>query len=118
MKPKMMYIEQKTGEGAGRAWIGSVSFSKSGRTLYYRNMAFTKGGGRTTYGNHYGYDKTEFAKAANAKLEEGANSGYIGEFWISGPKKNGEDRSYEYTNSVIIDDDIAEEYKKFRNRTE
>lgn len=114
MKPKMMYIEQKTGAGAGRAWIGRVSFSKSGRTLYYRDMAFMKGGGQTIYGNHYGYNKDAFAEAVNAKIEDGKRFGYIGEFWISGPKKNGQDRSYENTDPVIVDEDVADEYRKFR----
>lgn len=47
MKPRIMYIESK-GEGLnGAARIGRVTFSKSGRTIYYRGRSFYRidGGG-------------------------------------------------------------------------
>jgi len=42
-----MYIERKAGGLEGEARIGRVTFSRTGRTLYYRARAFQslKGGG-------------------------------------------------------------------------
>ncbi len=47
-----MYIENKSGGLAGgEARIGCVSFSKTGRTVYYQNRAFKslKGGYKANY---------------------------------------------------------------------
>jgi hypothetical protein len=73
-KTRIMYIEDKSGGLVGPARIGRVSFSKSGRTLYYRGLKFQslKGGYKSNY-----YD-----------VESGA------EYWISGPKRNGQDGLY------------------------
>ena len=38
MKSRIMYIEYKGFGLAGTAWIGRVSFSQTGRTVYYRNL--------------------------------------------------------------------------------
>ena len=37
---RIMYIECKAGELTGPARIGRVTFSKTGRTLYYRGQTF------------------------------------------------------------------------------
>ena len=40
MKPKLRYIELKSGFGDnGSAWIGMAEFSKSGRTVYFNGKA-------------------------------------------------------------------------------
>lgn len=108
---RIMYIEQKSGHNAGQAYIGKVSFSRSGRTLYYKDMAFASSDGRGIYGNYYGYDRQMWSSQTHAKLEDMASRGFLGEFWISGPKKDGNDRSYENV-EVAIDEDVAEEYWK------
>jgi hypothetical protein len=49
---RIMYIENKSGGLAGgEARIGCVSFSKTGRTVYYQNRAFKslKGGYKANY---------------------------------------------------------------------
>jgi hypothetical protein len=40
MRPRIMYIECKAGGLNGPARIGRVTFSKAGRTLYYRGQSF------------------------------------------------------------------------------
>lgn len=43
MKYQIMFIEHKQDQNdRGDAWIGRVEVSKSGRTLYFNNMAFKK----------------------------------------------------------------------------
>ena len=88
---KIMYMENKSGELAGgEARIGRVTFSKTGSTIYYKKNAFQslKGGYKANY----------------REIESGE------EYWISGPKKNGEDRLYGERVPVEIDEDIREEY--------
>jgi len=113
-KTRIMYIEQKTGDNAGCARVGRVHFSRTGRTLYYRDKAFMPVGGRGIYGNYYGYDRATYEAFMNAELTEpGPIPGFLGEFWISGPKKNGRDRyPCEGSGSVQVDDDVADDYWK------
>lgn len=86
-----MYIEDKSEGLNGRAWIGRVTFSKSGRSVTYRGRTFGKVGG----GYKYNY------------LEEGTGA----PFWISGPRKDGADRLYPQSAAPVeIDADVAEEY--------
>ena len=98
MQDRIMYIENKGGEtsfrvpsgyalrGTGR--IGRVSFSQTGRTVYY--------GGRQlrVYSGLY--------KASHVDVESGEV------YWISGPKKSGDDCLY--PGIVEVDDDVREEY--------
>lgn len=94
MKPRIMYIELKTHPGGhddcGPARIGRVSFSKSGRTLYYQGKSFQRA--HLPCGNYYDIETEN-------------------EYWISGPKKNGQDR-YPWASRapVEIDEDVREEY--------
>ncbi|HVF51893.1 MAG TPA: hypothetical protein VNA19_17545 [Pyrinomonadaceae bacterium] len=84
-----MYIEHKGGAVAGAARIGRVTFSKSGKSLYY--------GGR------------RFETLAGAGFKANYSDAETGEhFWISGCKKDGTDALYSTT--VEIDEDIREEY--------
>lgn len=90
-----MYVELKTGfNDDGPAWIGRVRFSKTGRTLYYRGrrLQSLKGGGRMT-ANYVDLDNSD-------------------EFWISGVKKNGQDRHWAGHGPVDINDDAADEYRR------
>ena len=84
-----MYIERKAGNLTGAARIGRVSFSKTWRTLYYRGLTFQSLRGA-------GY------KASHFELESDE------EYWVSGPKKSGQDTLY--SGVVEIDEDVREEY--------
>ena len=92
MKSRIMYIELKSNQSdMGPARIGRVTFSQTGKTIYYRGKRFRriKGGG---YSNYYDLDAT--------------GDGY----WISGCKKNGQDRHWAGSGPVEIDEDVREEY--------
>jgi hypothetical protein len=91
MRSRIMYIESKAEGLTGPARIGRVTFSKRGSTIYYQGRAFQslKGGG---------------SKANYYDVETGEH------YWISGPKKNGEDRLYGEAAPVEIDEDVREEY--------
>lgn len=75
MKPRIMYIECKAGGLSGPARIGRVSFSKTGRSLYYDGRTFRSLRGAGFKANYYDVETGE-------------------EYWISGPKKDGSDRLY------------------------
>lgn len=82
-----MYIESK-GEGiTGPGRIGRVTFSKSGKSIYYRGRMFHRLKGFKS--NYFDSETRE-------------------EYWISGCKKDGTDHLYGGT--VEIDDDVREEY--------
>ena len=85
-----MYIECKAGDLMGAARIGRVTFSKTGRTLYYRGERFQSLKGAGFKSNYYNVDTGE-------------------DYWISGPKRNGQDGLYG-GNTAEIDDDVREEY--------
>jgi hypothetical protein len=86
-----MYIELKSGfNDDGPAWIGRVSFSKTGRSLYYRGRTLQRmQGGQGNY--------------ADAETGE--------QFWISGVKRNRQDRHWAGSGPVEVDEDAREEYE-------
>lgn len=91
-----MYIECKAKSCTGPARIGLVTFSKTGRTLYYKGQEFQ-----------------------SIKVP-GPESNYTDqatgeEYWISSCKKDersGESKHYGEQVPVEIDDDVREEYWK------
>ncbi len=91
---RLIYVENKEGtiDGAD-ARIGWVTFSKSGRTIYYRGKSFRriKGGGIS--GNY-------FDKATQE------------EYWISGIKKHGTNAHWAERTSIIVDEDAQHEYER------
>jgi|SRR5665213_311960 len=90
-KTRIMYIERKAEGLNGLARIGRVTFSKTGRTIEYRGQKFQK--------SKSGYKWNHF--------EVGTGD----EYWISGPRKDGQDRLYpQSTRPIEIDDDIRDEY--------
>ncbi len=91
MQSRIMYIERKAGELSGPARIGRVTFSKTGRTLYYQGKSFQSLKGAGFKSNYY-------------DLATGD------EYWISGCKKDGSDRLYGERVPVKIDEDVREEY--------
>ncbi len=93
-----MYIESKADGLSGPARIGRVSFSKTGQTIYY---------GQRTLQRIQGY------KANHVDVDTGE------EFWISGPRRDGQDRLYGEAKPVEIDADVREEYwRDIRGRPE
>ncbi|WP_207893773.1 hypothetical protein [Tenacibaculum sp. M341] len=96
MKQRIMFIEPGGGLDAYDARIGLVTFSKTGKTIKYGNQEFQSLKGMGYKCNYY-------------DLETGE------EYWISGPKKNGEDALYPL--DIEIDEDIREAYWiEIRNR--
>ena len=89
MKTRIMYIERK-GEGiSGPARIGRVSFSKSGKSIYYDGRLFCSLRGSGFKANYFDSETGEH-------------------YWISGCKSKGGDRLYPGT--IEIDEDIRKEY--------
>jgi hypothetical protein len=95
-RSRLMYIEDKSHGLDGDARIGRVYFSKTGKTLYYRGRKFQslKGSG---------------FKANFFEVGSGAH------FWISGPRKDRDDRLYGGSGGVEIDEDVLEEYAAYLN---
>jgi hypothetical protein len=90
MKDRIMYVELKSGfSDDGPAWIGKVKFSKSSQTVYFNDKGFKKISG--ICGNYM-------------DIETGD------EYWISGVKKNGEDRHWAGTGKIQIDRKVIDEY--------
>lgn len=86
-----MYIENKAGGLTGPARIGRVTYSKTGRTLYYAGRAFGSLSGR----------------GFKANYEDIATGEH---YWISGCKKRGSNRLYGERVPVEIDPDVRAEY--------
>jgi hypothetical protein len=94
--PRIMYIENKSARHPGQsglvgpARIGRVTFSKTGKSIYYAGRTFQslKGSGKKS--NYFDVETHE-------------------EYWISGPKKNGEDGLYG-PRPTPIDVEVREEY--------
>jgi hypothetical protein len=90
-KTRIMYIERKAESLNGPARIGRVTFSKTGRTVEYRGRHFQK--------TKRGYKFNHF------DVETGD------EYWISGPRRDGQDRLYpQSSNPVEVDEDVRREY--------
>jgi hypothetical protein len=95
MKDQILYVELKSGyHDNGPAWIGKGSRSKSGRTIYFDGKAFHALSGTGIQGNY-------------RDIETGD------EYWISGVKKNQEDRHWAGSGPVMIDDSVVKEYLAF-----
>jgi hypothetical protein len=93
-----MYVELKTGyNDNGPAWIGRVSFSKTGRTIYYRGRSLGRISGGGISANYRDVETGE-------------------QFWISGVKKNREDRHWAGAGPVEIDEDARAEYERLVSR--
>ncbi len=89
-----MYIELKSGYADnGPAWIEKVRYSKSRRSVFFRGKELQNVGGRGIAGNHVDLDTGE-------------------EYWVSGVKKNQQDRHWAGGGAVEIDPAIQNEYKQ------
>jgi len=98
MKQEIKYIEKMNGlNHDGEAWIGLVSFSKSGKTLYFNGKAFQSAGSNRNPGNYFDIETGEL-------------------YWISGVKKNMQDRHIYGKGLIKIEKRILNEYLKIVNR--
>ena len=91
MKTRIIYSENKSNGLTGPARIGRVTLSKTGKTLYYGGRTFQSLKGKGFKSNYFDVHSKE-------------------EYWISGPKRNGEDRLYGKPVPIEIDADVREEY--------
>jgi hypothetical protein len=90
MKTRIMYVECKADRNdRGGARICRVTITRTGRTVRYRGLVLHRAVG---IGANF-YDE---------------NTGLP--YWVSGPKKNGQDRHWAGTGPVRIDPDVVEEY--------
>ena len=93
----LRYVELKSGySDNGPAWIGYVTSSKTGRTLYFngRGLMKLKGQRRGESGGNY------------IDMETGES------FWVSGVKKNGEDRHWAGSGKVLVEAAALPDYLK------
>jgi hypothetical protein len=91
----LRYVELKSGHSDnGPAWIAYVEQSKTGRTVYFngRGLMKLKGQRRGAGGGNY------------VDMETGES------FWVSGVKKNGEDRHWAGSGRVLVEAAAVSEY--------
>ena len=91
MKSRIMYIEYKGKGLTGEARIGRVTFSKSGKSVYYNGKIFQSLDGTGFKANYFDTDNGDH-------------------YWISGCKRDGTDRLYGERLPVFIDEDVRVEY--------
>lgn len=94
MKNKLIYVELKSGGAdCGLAWIGIAGASKTGATIYSNGKAFKSLKGSGIGANYF-------------DIETGA------EYWISGIKKNNQDRHWAGGGDILIDKLAVQYYLK------
>ena len=92
MKDRLIYVELKSGySGDGPAWIGIAGASKTGATIYSNGKAFKSLKGSGLGANYF-------------DIETGD------EYWISGIKKNNQDRHWAGGGEVAIDRLAVDDY--------
>ncbi|MBL1278098.1 MAG: hypothetical protein COB30_018635 [Ectothiorhodospiraceae bacterium] len=94
---RVMYVENKGGDIDGvDARIGWVTFSKSGRSVYYRGKTLKRSNGGGIAGNHFDEETGE-------------------EYWVPGIKKRGSNVHWAESASITVDDDAKNEYERILN---
>ena len=100
MRTEIKYLELKSGfSDNGPAWIGLVSFSKSGKTIYFDGKAFQSLSGMGISGNYF-------------NLENGD------EYWISGVKKDMSDRHKFGGGKIFVEKRTLNDYLKIIGKSE
>lgn len=95
---RVMYVENKEGYIDDYvAHIGWVTFSKTGKTVYYKDKVLLRMKGGGISGNH---------------IDEATGE----EYWVSGIKKRGSNTHWAEPTPVKIDDDAKDEYERIINR--
>jgi hypothetical protein len=91
-----MYVENKDGEIDGAdGRIGWVTFSKSGKTVYYRGRELRRAKGGGIRGNFFDVVTNE-------------------EYWVSGVKKRGSNGHWAERTTVAIDADATTAFDVLR----
>lgn len=86
------YLELKSGyDHNGPAWIAKVRPSKTGKTIYFNNKALKKLKRASARGNYYDLETGEY-------------------YWISGGKKNGEDRHWAGAGVIFVEQGVVATY--------
>lgn len=100
MRTEIKYLELKSGfSDNGPAWIGMVSFSKSGKTIYFNGKAFQSLNGMGISGNYFDIESGE-------------------EYWISGVKKNMTDRHKFGGGKIFVERRILDDYLKIIGKSD
>lgn len=100
MRTEIKYLELKSGfSDNGPAWIGLVSFSKSGKTIYFNGKAFQSLDGVGINGNYYDIESDD-------------------EYWISGVKKDMTDRHKFGGGKIFVENRILSDYLKIIGKSE
>lgn len=98
--PEIKYVELKSGfSDDGPAWIGLVSYSKSGRTIYFNGKALQSLKGTGIGANYFDIESDD-------------------EYWISGVKKDLQDRHQFGSGVISIEKRIKDQYMKMVGLTE
>lgn len=93
---RLMYIENKGGDIDGASCrIGWVTFSQTGRSVYYRGRALKRAKGGGVSGNFY---------------DEATGQ----EYWVSGVKARGSNARSPGHSKILVDEDAHEEYERLR----
>jgi len=91
-----MYVENKDGDIDGvSARIGWVTFSKTGRSIYYRGRRLQRSAGQGVRGNYF--------DAATGE-----------EYWVSGVKRRGSNAHWAEPVAIEVDADAADAYRAIR----
>jgi hypothetical protein len=92
----LRYIELKTGLGDSPAWIGRVTLSRSKTTVYFNGRALKRAKGGIS-GNYFDVESGD-------------------EYWVSGVKKNGQDRHWAGSGRVLVEASAVAEYLVLRDQ--
>lgn len=91
---QLRYVELTTRSNHnGPASISWVTINRTGKTIYYRDRVLRRIRSGGVVGNYYDVETGE-------------------EYWVSGVKRNGEDRHWAGSGPVEIDDDARDEYRR------
>lgn len=97
MEKEILYVEKTNGFNHDEeAWIGYGFFNRTRKTIYFNGRILGKG--RGTVGNFVDIDSGE-------------------EFWVSGVKKNGQDRHWAGKGKIYIDESVIQDYMDHTNTT-
>jgi len=96
LERRLMYVENKDGTVDGaRGRIGWVAFSRTGRTVYYRDLTLARLKGGGVRGNYF---------------EEASGD----EYWVSGVKVRGSNAHWAERADIAVDPDALEAYQALR----
>jgi len=90
-RARIMYIEYKGDGLGGPARIGRVTHSRTGSTLYYSDKTFQSLKGSGFKANYFDVETHEH-------------------YWVSGPRKDGQDALYASHLATEIDENVREEH--------